>query len=126
VAPRIITISTVDEANNVVLTPEQMLGGVLLRNTNGANREDIPAPASDLIAALGGADNVPQGTSFTLHVRNNSGSPNTWSLSEPTGYTAYGYPLTPLNNSQDILFVVLNPHTPQIAYFPKGAILYED
>ena len=68
----------------LVLTPGQVLAGILSRSTTGGNLTDTLPTAALLVAAIPGAT---VGTTFSILMQN-IGSGNTWTIAVGTGGTA--------------------------------------
>jgi hypothetical protein len=79
-----IVPTVINTAGNVTYTPQQLQGGMILRDTNGGARTDTLPSASSLAAQIQG---VMVGTSFQFELRNTSGAANAITLAAGTGVT---------------------------------------
>jgi hypothetical protein len=111
VAPRVLTVSTIADVSDTTYTPAQMLGGLINRDPNGASRDDAFPDAVDIIAALGGANNVPLGTSFRLIIRNTADAAETVYIDSSPNTTIVGNEAIAQNNLKEFLFVVTSSTT---------------
>lgn len=103
----VASVSTVTTAGNVTYTPAQVMGGLILRNTSGANRSDVVPTASDLLAALGDATlGSSAGQSFEFTIRNTATAAETITLTANTGVTLSGTMTIAQNNSKRFLVVL--------------------
>jgi len=96
------TVSSPATAGNVTYTAAQLLGGLILRNTNGGNRSDVSPTAAQLVAALSSMGRKPVvGNSFIFTIRNTAGAAETITLTAGTGVTLSGTMTIAQNNSKD-------------------------
>lgn len=104
VAP-LISVAPINTAGIVAYTGGQLVGGLILRDCNGAGRADTVPTAADLLAAIPAAQ-VGQGFRFTI--RNTSGGAFSITVSTATGVTLSGTMTIAQNNSKDFLAVFTN------------------
>lgn len=97
------TVSTIEIAGNVTYTAAQLLGGLILRDPNGADRSDITPTAAQIIAALTQAGD---GNSFEFTIRNTADAAETITVTAGTGVTLSGTMNIAQNNSKRFLCVV--------------------
>ena len=104
----VLTVSTVTTTSNVTYTPAQVMGGLILRDPNGADRADKVPLATDLAAAFG-TDVVAgftAGQAFEFTVRNTADAVETITLTANTGITTSGTMTIAQNNSKRFLLVM--------------------
>ena len=97
------TPATDATAAAITMTAAQVLGRLLLRNTNGANRADLLPTVANLIAGLG---DVVVGTSFDFTIRNTSAGAETITVTTNTGWTLSGTMTIAQNNSKTFRVVI--------------------
>ena len=86
-------------AGAITMTPAQILSGLLIRNTNGANRADLmPTVASLVLGLLNPRDLT--GASFEFTIRNNAGAVETITVTTNTGWTLSGTMTIAQSNSK--------------------------
>lgn len=96
-------VPSISTAAAVTYTADQILQGLILRNTNGAGRADLFPTAAAMIAAL----NKPSiGASFMFTIRNTAGAAETITLTTNTGITLSGTMTIAQNNSKTFMVVV--------------------
>jgi hypothetical protein len=101
----LITVATITTAGNVTYTPANLLGGLILRNTNGGNRSDVSPTAALLLAALPRAE---VGQAITFTIRNTAGAAETITMTAGTGATLSGTMTIAQNNSKEFIAVFTN------------------
>lgn len=99
------TVTSLSTAGALTLTPAQVLGGMILRNTNGAGRTDTLPTAALLAAAVYGVD---VGIGFEFTIRNTAGAAETITVAAGTGVTISGTATIAQNNSKRFLVVFTN------------------
>lgn len=99
------TVTTDATAGAVTYTAAQLLGGVILRDPNGAARSDVFPTAALLAAAVPGAD---VGSSFTVHIRNTADAAETITMTAGTGVTISGTATIAQNNAKSFLVCFTN------------------
>lgn len=97
------TVSTLDTAGAVTYTAAQILGGLLLRDCNGASRSDVTPTAALLLAAINGPL---VGTSFEFVIRNTADAAETITVTAGTGVTLSGTMTIAQSNSKRFRAVV--------------------
>ena len=108
-----ITVTTLSTAGALTYTTAQVLGGLILRDTNGAGRTDTLPTAALLVAALTG---LHVGSSFTLHIRNTASGANTLTVAAGTGGTISGTATVAQNNAKTFRIVFTNITSGSEAY----------
>lgn len=80
-------VNVIDTAGDESYSAAQILGGLILRDPNGAGRSDSVPSAADLVDAI---NNCRGGDSFTFAVRNTADAAETITVSTSTGATLDG------------------------------------
>lgn len=100
------TVATVSTAGAVTFTAAQVLGGVILRDPNGAGRADLLPTAASILTALTQAGRRPAvGNAFEFTVRNTADAAETITITTNTGLTLSGTMTIAQNNSKRFLVV---------------------
>lgn len=112
----VFTPATVATVGAATYTAAQFLGGLILRDPNGASRSDVTPAASDLAAAvdqsvLGG---VPVGQGYLLVIRNTADAAETITLTAGAGVTLSGTMTIAQNNTKLFLVVMTSGSTATI------------
>jgi len=107
-------VTTDSTASALTYTAAQMLGGLMLRDPNGAGRSDVTPTAALLVAAIGQGCGV--GTSFRFVLRNTADAAETITVTAGTGATLSGTMTVAQNNSKEFLVVVTNATSGSEAY----------
>lgn len=94
------TPATEVTAAAVTYTVDQVLGGLILRDPNGAGRADLLPTAAALVAAIEGAA---AGLSFEFTIRNTADAAETITVTTNTGLTLSGTMTIAQNNSKRFL-----------------------
>jgi ABC-type Na+ transport system ATPase subunit NatA len=94
------TPATDATAAAVTFTPAQVLGGLILRDPNGAGRADLLPTAATLLAAIEGPM---VGLSFEFVIRNTADAAETITVTTNTGLTLSGTMTIAQNNSKRFL-----------------------
>ena len=116
------TVSTVTTAGVVTFTAAQILGGVILRDPNGAGRSDVFPTAANLLAALKGAK---VGTSFNVHIRNTADAAETITMQTNTGTTISGTATIAQNNAKTFRGVFTNvTNSPAVVFYSLGTVVF--
>jgi hypothetical protein len=94
-APGVMTFTsptTQNTAGVVTYTAQQLLGGLILRDPNGASRNDLFPPAADIVAALQATLGIPPspGMSFNFSIRNTADAAETINFGTAAGLTLSG------------------------------------
>ena len=101
-------VTTLTTAGVVAYTAAQIIGGLILRDPNGAGRADTVPTAANLIAAL----NKPTvGASFEFTIRNTANGAETITVTTATGATLSGTMTIEQNNSKRFMVVLTSPTT---------------
>jgi len=112
-------VSTVTTVGVFSYTAEQLLGGLVLRDPNGAGRADTVPTAANLIAAL----NKPTvGASFEFTIRNTADAAETITLTTNTGATLSGVMTIAQNNSKRFMVVLTSATT--YAVYSLGTVVH--
>jgi hypothetical protein len=99
----LFTVSTLATAGVVTYTAAQLLGGLILRDTNGDDRSDVLPTATALFAAIPGAT-VGQG--FYFDIRNTADASETITVTAGTGGTVSGTATIAESNGKRFLLVL--------------------
>ena len=99
------TPATETTAAAVTYTVTQVLGGLILRDPNGAARADLLPTAAAIVAAIEG---VQLQTSFEFTIRNTADAAETITVTTNTGLTLSGTMTIAQNNSKRFKAVVTN------------------
>ncbi len=100
-------VTTYSTAGVMSMTAAQILGGLILRDPNGAGRADTLPTAALIIAALLEAnDQVNIGDSFEFLIRNTADGAETITVTTATGLTLSGTMTIVQNASKRFLAVV--------------------
>src|SRR5690242_21789308 len=83
-----LTVTTDTTAGALTYTAAMLLGGMILRDPNGAGRSDVTPTAAQILAALEGKAQIGQGFRFTI--RNTADAAETITLTAGTGVTLSG------------------------------------
>ena len=102
------TVTTIATAGAVTFSAAEILGLLILRNTNGANRADLVPTVASLFDALGKPNDV-TGLSFEFTIRNTSGAAETITVTTNTGWTLSGTMTIAQNNSKRFKVVFTSP-----------------
>lgn len=113
VPPQKTTVTTIATAGAVSFTAEQLIGGLILRNPNGAGRADLVPTAVLLVAALPGAF---VGQSVEFVIRNTAGAAETITVTTADGATLSGTMTIAQNASRRFLAVLTNVTSGSQAY----------
>lgn len=93
------TVTTKTNAAAVTYTADEIIGGLILRDPNGAGRADLVPTVASLFEALGEPQNV-AGTSFEFTIRNTANAAETITVTTNTGWTLSGTMTIAQNNSK--------------------------
>jgi len=107
------TVSTITTAGAATYTAAQILGGLLLRDPNGANRSDVTPTAALLVAAIPGAV---VGQSFEFQITNTADAAETITVTAGSGATLSGTMTIAQNASRRFLVVLTNVTAAAEAY----------
>lgn len=99
------TATTKTTAGAVTYTAAEIVGGLILRDPNGAGRTDIVCSAAEMYAAMGSPVKF-SGASFEFTIRNTADAAETITMGgTPTGITYSGTMTIAQNNSKRFLWV---------------------
>lgn len=112
-------VTTKTTASAVTYTAAEVLGGVILRDPNGAGRADLFPTAASLLAAMPG---VQVGASFRVLVRNTADAAETITMTTNTGLTLSGTMTIAQNNSKEFLVVITSTSTATI--YSLGTVVF--
>lgn len=101
----LFAVATEATAAAVTFTVTQVLGGLILRDPNGAGRADLLPTAAALVAAINGAE---IGTGFEFTIRNTADAAETITVTTNTGLTLSGTMTIAQNNSKRFAVVLTN------------------
>lgn len=96
-------VSTIATAAAVTFTAAQILGGMILRDPNGAHRADLVPLATAIWDAMGPEPEA--GASFEFTIRNTADAAETITVTTNTGVTMSGTMTIAQNNSKRFLYV---------------------
>lgn len=113
------TVTTEDTAGAVTFTAAEILGGLILRDPNGAGRADLLPTAASIITEL---DNPEVGTSFEFTIRNTANAAETITVTTNTGLTLSGTMTIAQNNSKRFLAVVTGATT--VTVYSLGTVVH--
>lgn len=117
------TVSTITTAGAATYTAAQMLGGLILRDPNGAGRSDVTPTAALLVAAIPGAI---VGSSFHFTIRNDADAAETITVTAGSGATLSGTMTIDQNNIKSFLVVLTNVTASSEAYtvYSLGTVVF--
>ncbi len=121
------TATTISTAAAVTYTAAQILGGLILRNTNGAGRADLVPTAASVLAALTQAGRRPVvGAAFEFTIRNTAGAAETITVTTNTGVTLSGTMTIAQNNSKRFALVFTDVRDGNAAYtlYSLGTVVH--
>ena len=98
-------VTVVTTAGDVTYTAAQIKGGIILRDPNGAGRNDLFPTAANLIAALPSAF---VGMTFQVLIRNTADAAETITMTTNTGLTLSGTMTIAQNNQKSFLVRLTN------------------
>lgn len=108
-----MTVTTLSTASAVTFTAAQVIGGIILRDPNGAGRADLVPTAASVVA---GISNPVVGSAFRFTLRNTADAAETITVTTNTGATLSGTMTIAQNNSKDFLAVLTNVTSGSEAY----------
>lgn len=112
-------VSEITTAGDATFTVAQLLGGLILRDPNGANRSDSTPTTAQLIAAMKA---IGVG-SFKFTIRNTANATETITLTAgDTGVTISGTPTIAQNNSKE--FLVVAASTAAVTIYSLGTVVH--
>ncbi len=108
-----MTVTTISTAGAVTFAASEVLGGIILRDPNGAGRADLVPTAANLVAAI---SNPNVGNAIRFTIRNTADAAETITVTTNTGATLSGTMTIAQNNSKDFLAVLTNVTSGSEAY----------
>jgi len=116
------SVSTINTAGDVAYTAAQLLGGLIIRDPNGANRSDQTPSVAQMAAALAeaGYGGSVAGLSFEFVIRNAADAAETITLTAGSGITISGTASVAQNNSRRFLWVMNDESTATIYSLGAG------
>jgi len=99
-----LAVATLDTAGAVTYTAAQMLGGLILRDPNGAGRSDVTPTAALIVAALPSYMQV-NNVTFLCHLINTANANETITLTAGDGVTLVPATVTVAQNENALLLV---------------------
>lgn len=93
------TVTTISTAGAVTFSAAEVLGGLILRDPNGAGRSDLLPTVASLAIALED-QKEPAGMSFEFTIRNTADAAETITVTTNTGWTLSGTMTIAQNNSK--------------------------
>ena len=93
------TVTTISTASAVTFAASEVVGGLILRDPNGAGRADLLPTVANLHAELD-APATAAGTSFEFTIRNTADAAETITVTTNTGWTLSGTMTIAQNNSK--------------------------
>lgn len=112
------TVTTTTTAGAATYTAAHLLGGLILRDPNGASRSDVTPTAALLIAALPG---FAVGDSFEFTIRNTADAAETITVTAGTNVTLSGTMTIAQSNSKRFLVLVTAATT--VTIYSLGTIV---
>ena len=118
-----VTVTTDTTAGALTYTAAMLLGGIILRDPNGAGRSDVTPTAALLVAAIPGAA---VGQAFEFTIRNTADAAETITVTAGTGTTLSGTMTIAQNNSKRFLAVLTNVTSGAEAYtvYSLGTVVH--
>jgi hypothetical protein len=113
------TVSTIATADVVIYTAAQILGGLVLRDPNGAGRSDVTPDAAEVIAAMAQAG---VGNCFEFTIRNTANAAETITVTAGAGVTLSGTMTIAQDHSKRFLCVVTGAAT--MAVYSLGTVVH--
>jgi len=117
------TVTTINTAAAVTFSAAQLLGGMILRDPNGAARADLLDTAENIVAAIAGCE---VGSCFEFTIRNTADAAETITVTTNTGLTLSGTMTIAQNNSKRFLAVVTNigSGTEAVTVYSLGTVVH--
>lgn len=114
-----MSVATITTASAVTYSAAQLLGGMILRDPNGAGRSDVTPTATQILAEM---ENCAIGTGFEFTIRNTADAAETITVTAGTGVTLSGTMTIAQNNSKRFLAVVTAIGTPAVTVYSLGTV----
>ncbi len=102
---RVTTATTKNTAGVVTYSAAELVGGLILRDPAGANRDDVTPTAAQIVGAVTAAIAT---SSFEFIIRNTADAAETITLTAGSGVTLSGTMTIAQNNSKRFLAVITN------------------
>jgi len=102
---RVTAVATKNTAGAVTYTAAELVGGLILRDPAGANRDDVTPTAAQIVGAVAAAIAT---SSFEFIIRNTADAAETITLTAGTGVSLSGTMTIAQNNSKRFLAVITN------------------
>ena len=120
---RKMVATTINTAGAVTYTADQVLGGLILRDCNGAGRTDVLPTAALLVAAIG---HCQKDDYFDVTIRNTSGAANTLTVNGGTNGTASGTQTIAQSNQKIFRIQITNATAGSEAYtfYSMGTVVF--
>lgn len=117
------TVTTDNTAAARTYTAAELLGGLILRDPNGAARSDVTPTAALIVAGIAGAV---VGSSFEFTIRNTADAAETITVTAGTGVTLSGTMTIAQNNSKRFLAVCTNvgSGTEAVTVYSLGTVVH--
>lgn len=103
------TVTTKTTAGAVTFSAAEIVGGLILRDPNGAGRSDLVPTVATLLAELGADIKGIEGLSFEFTIRNTADAAETITVTTNTGWTLSGTMTIAQNNSKRFKVVFTSP-----------------
>lgn len=118
-----LTVTTDTTAGALTYTAAMLLGGIVLRDPNGAGRSDVTPTAALLVAAVPGAA---IGQAFECTIRNTADAAETITLTAGSGVTLSGTMTIAQNNSKRFLVVFTNvtASSEAVTFYSLGTVVH--
>lgn len=119
----VTTVTTDSTAGAKTYTAAELVGGMILRDPNGAGRSDVTPTAALIVAAIAGAI---VGSSFEFTIRNTADAAETITLTAGSGVTLSGTMTIAQNNSKRFRAVCTNvgPGTEAVTIYSLGTVVH--
>ena len=112
------TVTTIETAAIVTMTPTQLLGNLILRDPAGGARADKVPTATDMITAINGCT---VGDSFIITIRNTADQAETITVTTNTGATMSGTMTIVQNTTKRFQLVITGVSSPAYTLYSLGA-----
>lgn len=122
-----MTATTETTAGAVTFTAAQILGGIILRDPNGAGRADLLPTAASIVTALKSSGRPCKvGAAFEFTIRNTADAAETITVTTNTGLTLSGTMTIAQNNSKRFLAVVTDARdgNAAVTVYSLGTVVY--
>lgn len=116
-----LTVTTEATVGAVTYTAAQLLGGLILRDPNGAGRSDVTPTAALIVAAIPGCA---VGTAFEFEIRNTADAAETITVTAGTTVTLSGTMTIAQNNTKRFLAVITAVGTPAVTIYSRGTVVF--